>query len=484
MIISGWLQPVDRVTEAPLPSPTMVPQTPIVLPTTAELSAPSKDVVWVLVASTLLFRSTDRGTTWEQRTLPPRAGGGRPPVFSFVDADNGWYFVGGVPETQCNGAGAEVWRTTDGAATWQFVAQVQWTQPAHTDSGINYAQCKDGLSFIDSIHGFLGGWDPNHRPTVYRTSDGGKIWSASTLPDPPGFVSEAGGSMLRLRLVKGFGTTLLALADANRPPAYVFRSTDGGATWAYLATASGGSTYPAFLTATRWLVIYNDGSGQETTDAGKSWHSFSTDYADAAGVASTFTFAEASIGYGTVRGGIKRTADGGSHWTRIGTPGVVEPIPSPDASPATCRPGSAAGWRTYSSTRWGYSIDYPAGWCDLGRAGAPDSEQYFSNEKWNVPRFDLTSSGIGLILSVVSGACPAASPAERVDEQTVLKVNGQDVTRTYGFGSNSHGSYWFILAAVTNGENCLKVQFLTTTQSARDSNLTIADRMITSIRFG
>jgi hypothetical protein len=101
-----------------------------------------------------------------------------------------------------------------------------------------------------------------------------------------------------------------------------------------------------------------------------------------------------------------------------------------------------------------------------------------------VPRFDLTSSGIGLILSVVSGACPAASPAERVDEQTVLKVNGQDVTRTYGFGSNSHGSYWFILAAVTNGENCLKVQFLTTTQSARDSNLTIADRMITSIRFG
>jgi hypothetical protein len=98
--------------------------------------------------------------------------------------------------------------------------------------------------------------------------------------------------------------------------------------------------------------------------------------------------------------------------------------------------------------------------------------------------FDLTSSGIGLILSVVSGACPAAPPSERVDGQTVLKVNGQDVTRTYGFGSNSDGSYWLIRAAVTIGKNCLKFQLLSTTQSARDSNLTIADRMITSIRFG
>jgi photosystem II stability/assembly factor-like uncharacterized protein len=379
--ISGWLQPVDSPpAPTPSPSPILVPQTPIVLPTTAELSAPSKDVVWALVASTLLFRSTDRGTTWEQRTLPPRAGGGSPPVFSFVDADNGWYFVGGVPETQCNGAGAEVWRTTDGAATWQHITLVEWTQPAHTDSGIAYAQCKDGVSFIDPTHGFLGGWDPNHRPTVYRTSDGGKTWSASALPDPPGFVSQAGGSTLRLRLVKGFGGTLLALADANRAPAYVFRSTDGGATWAYLATANSASLYPTFVTASRWLVIGNDGSGIETTDSGRSWHQFSSDYADAAGVGSTFVFGDSNIGYGTVRGGLHRTVDGGSHWIRIATPGTVAPraTPSPTSSPTallpvtdpgfTCR--LAVGTGSFGSSSNGGFVAVPRGAFEPDPAGS------------------------------------------------------------------------------------------------------------------
>jgi hypothetical protein len=455
----------------------MVPQTPIVLPTTAELSAPSKDVVWALVASTLLFRSTDRGATWEQRTLPPRAGGGNPPVLSFVDADNGWYFVGGVPETQCNGAGAEVWRTTDGAATWQLVAQVQWTQPPHTDSGIAYAQCKDGLSFIDPTHGFLGGWDPNHRPTVYRTSDGGKTWSASTLPDPPGFVSQAGGSTLRLRLVKGFGGTLLALADANRAPAYVFRSTDGGATWAYLATANGGSTYPAFVTATRWLVIYNDGSGQETTDAGKSWHPFSTDYADAAGVASTFTFADASIGYGTVRGGIKRTADGGSHWMRIATPGTPAPSSAPFPTTHSPLPTQTASWPAYSSPEYGYSLRYSPRWFDLGSSG---HEHYFSNKKEGSAPFLLGQEGV---LAGVSADCQYGTGSGRVISQASVVVDTIPSNRYFMNVVGPDGSSFAVVATVEPGGLCYRFYIFAWSQTAIEANLAEFDLMLNSVRF-
>ena len=61
----------------------------------------------------------------------------------------------------------------------------------------------------------------------------------------------------------------------------------------------------------------NDGAGQETTDAGKSWHAFSCDYQDAAGVASTFVFGSDRVGYGTVRGGVRRTIDAGAHWELI-----------------------------------------------------------------------------------------------------------------------------------------------------------------------
>ena len=109
------------------------------LPNEATLSAPTSSVLWVLMQSSFLFRSTDQGRTWEQRPGPPRLGngGGGFPQISFVDERNGWILFPGVPETQCNGAGAEVWRTTDGGASWQQVSGVEYQ---NRSSGLGYSQ--------------------------------------------------------------------------------------------------------------------------------------------------------------------------------------------------------------------------------------------------------------------------------------------------------------------------------------------------------
>ncbi|MHB8589018.1 MAG: WD40/YVTN/BNR-like repeat-containing protein [Candidatus Dormibacteraceae bacterium] len=323
MRISGWLQPVNPVSPTSLTSPTPSSNGgPVIyLPTDAQLSAPSGNVVWAFVAGGLLFRSSDGGNNWEQRPLPPYHGGGSPEI-SFADAQHGWYSTGGVPETQCNGAGEQIWQTVDRGTTWNVIASV--VAPQGGPSGIGYAQCKEGISFIDPTHGFLDAWDDNHPPTIYRTSDGGRSWKGSTLPDPPGFKGQNGGFELRAGLVKGFGGMLLVLATSGQGDGYVFRSTDGGASWAFLAKA-GGANYLTFVTATRWLTIGNDSTAAETTDAGKTWHPFATDYSNAAGVGTTFVFGDAQVGYGTVRGGIQKTVDGGAHWSIIATPGVVWP---------------------------------------------------------------------------------------------------------------------------------------------------------------
>ena len=75
-----------------------------------------------------------------------------------------------------------------------------------------------------------------------------------------------------------------------------------------------------------WVATNNTGPLQRRLfsghDAGKSWHALATDYQDAAGVPSVFVFATPKIGYGTVRGGIQRTVDGGARWTLIKTPGT------------------------------------------------------------------------------------------------------------------------------------------------------------------
>src|SRR6202022_3425591 len=140
---------------------------------------------------------------WEKRSLPNVGDGGL--EVSFVDQLQGWSVHRRANETDCRGAGEDVWHTTDGGGNWEPIAPVQWTMPK--DAGIGYAQCKDGLSFIKAALGFLGASDPDHRPTIYRTLDGGKTWLGSTLSDPPDFKTSPGFA-LRAGRAKLLGTPL------------------------------------------------------------------------------------------------------------------------------------------------------------------------------------------------------------------------------------------------------------------------------------
>ena len=294
---------------APTASATAIP-----LPSVAQISAPAGRVVWAIVAGTRLFRSTDRGDTWQERPLPPQPFNVTTP--SFVDDRQGWLAMPGSPATQCQVQAVAVWHTSDAGANWRRLSP----------TGIADGQCKGPLTFTDAIHGFLGAYSPNDRPVVYRTADGGGSWAASRpLADPPGFTSHGAGFELTVDAIRGFGATLLADVVGNGSgqfSRFAYRSSDGGATWSYAVTAPDRTAAIVFVTASRWLQIRPSGGSEETTDAGASWHPFSTDYQQAAPVAPMVTFGNARTGYATVRGAIQRTTDGGAHWATIRTPGT------------------------------------------------------------------------------------------------------------------------------------------------------------------
>lgn len=109
---------------------------------------------------------------------------------------------------------------------------------------------------------------------------------------------------------------------ASYTSTYIYRSTDGGATWAYIATAPYSANAVALVSASRWFQPLGALLSRETTDAGVSWHPYATDYSQAAPVAPAIEFGSEQVGYATVRGGIKRTQDGGAHWITLGTPGT------------------------------------------------------------------------------------------------------------------------------------------------------------------
>lgn len=359
------------------PPPT---ETPIALPDSATLSSPSANTVWVLIGGRL-YLSTDQGTTWSRRQLPPHQGGGGQVQASFVDDTHGWMLFPGVPETQCTAAGAQVWRTLDGAVTWQLAAAVEIRQQA--SNGLGSAQCKESMSFVDAEHGFVMAHDPNRRPTIYRTSDGGATWAPATLPDPPDYKTAAGGLTLQAGWVKRFGTTLYLMAWGRQGVGspypdihdrqYLFRSADGGATWAWMIKVP--SPHIVMVSETRWLwIVPND--SVETVNGGQQWHPYASGYKQAAPVAPQLVFGDALVGYATVRGSIQRTVDGGGSWVEVSTPGT-EPLssPSPASSSRTfqCAPPPSPGWLTFSDTDYGFTITYPTGdTFEKGGRGNPD----------------------------------------------------------------------------------------------------------------
>jgi photosystem II stability/assembly factor-like uncharacterized protein len=301
--------PTSTIAAVPTPPP------PIPLPSTSFVAAAGNGVVWITVGDLRLFRSRDRGETWEERVLPAQVFNGN---IAFVDDRNGWLLTAGSPATGCMAQYFEIWRTTDGAMTWQN---------AYKDTFPPSSGCKSQLAFVDAVHGYLSVSQRDAPPSILRTTDGGRTWSSSPLfADPPGLTFAP--SITRLDLgsaVADFGSTLLVSAFgqvSSQYTRYVYRSTDRGATWSYWRTLPN-TMGIVFLTPTRWLQLGLASSGSdETTDAGATWHNVPTDYQQAAGVGPQIAFGDATTGYATVRGSLQRTTDGGAHWTYLKTPGT------------------------------------------------------------------------------------------------------------------------------------------------------------------
>jgi photosystem II stability/assembly factor-like uncharacterized protein len=386
MNIYGWLQPLDAP-PSPLPTPTVVPPTESNLPTTVQLSGASGDVVWAHVygppCSTIgacpngstLFRSTDRGSHWEQRSVPYARGR---IDFSFVNATEGW-FSGLSQVSTCSGnpfqvGSVELWHTGNGAATWEQVPVVSW-QEAH---GTEYAQCKESLSFIDQAHGFLSAWDDNHPSTIYRTLDGGRTWEGKTLPDPPDFKRNPGGFTLRLGPVRKTGNALYVVASGKQQGSlpdrqYVYGSTDGGATWTWLTKVP--SRYVVMVTESRWLQLLAPGQSMETTNAGQQWHAYASDFnSDTPVGGPQILFGDSKIGYAEGRGALQRTVDGGLHWSRITTPAVPAVKSPPDPKALIARGCSGPAFDTTPLALSPHYEIHPApGWTDTHNIGPTES---------------------------------------------------------------------------------------------------------------
>lgn len=225
------------------------------------------DVGWACTSNSLLH-TTDGGQSWSSLAAPE---GMYPTDICFADVDHGW--VSGYENT--------IARTTDGGATWVVsrpdcgdfynVGQLWFSDADHgiamadgvliatTDGGVSWQVRNSTWLYGNVVYRYtftdaLNGWGiAGHYPELYRTTDGGANWAYAGVDARDVSFSDALDGMV--------------VGDSG-----VQTTTDGGTTWTTVAPSSTMTSWCQCLVATdslhAWLVA--DGLFA-TDDGGQTW---------------------------------------------------------------------------------------------------------------------------------------------------------------------------------------------------------------------
>ena len=201
---------------------------------------------WITSFNGTVLRTANGGTTWQSSSLPNAKSSPNRDI-CFVSSSTG--FISGDDG---------IWKTTDGGASWTNVSPNSPTISGSTSCW-----------FLDANNGVLGfGGCADSTVTFCSTTDGGTTWSSVSYNHTIADVA-----------VGGIGYTNGAYHAAGGSGKH-WKSTDGGASWSYLPTGSGGWQEDLVTAAGNIFVASADGTScaaigggkiLRSTNGGSSW---------------------------------------------------------------------------------------------------------------------------------------------------------------------------------------------------------------------
>jgi photosystem II stability/assembly factor-like uncharacterized protein len=234
--------------------------------------------------SLVLYRTADGGASWRTSRLAPlntvyteRAA---PAYVDFADSQHGWVVM--VCSAAC--PFADLFRTTDGGATW-----VKLSVPE--GNPVRFAGSSDGWTYAGSDHSLL-----------YVTHDGGATWHLESLGALRGFETWQRGYELPVFTDKLHGVLPVHLLSQKAFTIGFYVTADGGRTWQARQPLAVQNGSPLELPTTDvvstnlWVAAYRH-QILRTQDGGQTWTTVSV---TGEGPTSEVDFANEQVGWGRV----------------------------------------------------------------------------------------------------------------------------------------------------------------------------------------
>ncbi len=281
----------------------------------------------VVLTQNSLFRSTDRGTTWQQDSLNLSANE-IIASFRFLNPDTG-YFAGPLDLTSPTSPSMIGW-TYDGGATWAI----------DTTTSLEGFLATGTVFFTSVKNGFAAKW--NVPASIFSTSDAGKTWKEYQLSNgiPPSDVCSADGQTV---VAAGAGGEIIVSKDSGAtwidltPPQKInfsnvkylshnlvaaigngyelFISTDSSKTWTKHDMPSGLNAAIAFGDTLNCWICDDSSRIYHSPDLGITW-TFQNEHNVPAPALYGIHFFNDSIGCAVgATGYITATTNGGTSWT-------------------------------------------------------------------------------------------------------------------------------------------------------------------------
>ena len=259
-----------------------------------------------------VYRTIDGGITWSRYSVPFNGG-----YLQFLDDLNGFVLSGELSGMHKHAV--SLYQTSDGGATWTLKYAVDPSQPTNT---LPFSGHKNGMTFRDTSTGWVGGYVPSPGVVyLYKTTDGGVTWAPQLLALPAGYESSDINLTAPVFFSSNDGILPVWMSRGSDRDLFTYVTHDGGASWSRSTGTALGSSRADFASIHDGFSWSPGGFFQVTHNSGGNWSqvtpnvNFGDNVYQLDFVSSTTGWILQNSVNGTTP--LYRTTDGGSTWTAV-----------------------------------------------------------------------------------------------------------------------------------------------------------------------